>query len=57
MFPLWATAAVNHLAFKPRLMIAGSASEGDAERAHHGMMVLHKPVQLADLRRTVEQTL
>jgi len=57
MFPLLATAAVNHLAFKPRLMIAGSASEGDAERAHHGMMVLHKPVQLADLRRTVEQTL
>jgi CheY-like chemotaxis protein len=42
----------------PVVLIAGLAEDEDAERAHaHGMMVLHKPVNLADLQRTVEQTL
>jgi CheY-like chemotaxis protein len=50
--------AIGARSATPIVVITGSAAEEDAERAHEqGMVVLHKPVRLADLKRAVEDAL
>ena len=50
--------AIRARSTTPVVLIAGLAEDEDAERAHaQGMTVLHKPVQLADLKGAVEQLL
>jgi two-component system capsular synthesis sensor histidine kinase RcsC len=42
----------------PVILITGSAVEADVERARaQGVMLLHKPVRLADFKRVIEQAL
>ncbi len=51
-------AAIRDRARIPVVLITGAASEEDWARARaHGMILLQKPLQLADLRRVVEQAL
>jgi CheY-like chemotaxis protein len=50
--------AIRGRAAIPIVVISGSASEEDLARARaHGLVLLQKPLHLADLRRVVEQTL
>jgi CheY-like chemotaxis protein len=50
--------AIESRSKAPVILISGSASAGDHERARaHGRLLLQKPVRLADLQRAVEQAL
>jgi len=50
--------AIRRRASTPVVVISGSTSAGDHERARtHGTILLQKPVELVDLRRVVAQTL
>ena len=52
------TDAIRTRSATPVVLITGSATEETTERARgRGMVLLHKPVQLADFKRAVEEAL